>query len=159
MSLRVVSGNLANTYQSLGRDQEALRLRQDVYSGYVILLGEAHRETILEANNYAATLVELRRYEEARSLMRQTIPVARRALGERHRLTLKMRWNYARALYFDTGATLDDLREAVTTLEDATTIARRVLGGGNPLTLDIELSLRNSRATLRARETPPPGSA
>ena len=33
-------------------------------------------------------------------------------------LTLKMRWIYAKALYKDPGATLDDLREAVTTLED-----------------------------------------
>ena len=59
----------------------------------------------------------------------------------------------------DPNATLDNLREAVTTLEDATPIARRVLGGGNPLTLDIEASLRRARAALRARETPsPPGT-
>ena len=41
-------------------------------------------------------------------------------------LTLKMRTIYAAALFDDTGATLDDLREAVTTLEDAERIARRV---------------------------------
>ena len=37
-----------------------------------------------------------------------------------------MRWNYARTLYKDPSATLDDLREAVTTLEDAERTARRV---------------------------------
>ena len=62
---------------------------------------------------------------------------------------------YAEALYNDAGATLDDLREAVTTLEDATRTARRVLGGAHPLTSAIEGDLRNARAT-RARETPPP---
>ena len=60
--------------------------------------------------------------------------------------------SYARALNRDPGATLDDLREAVTTLEDARRIARRVLGGAHPLTVNIEKGLRFSRAALRARE-------
>ena len=64
-----------------------------------------------------------------------------------------MRWAYAQALYADTGGTLDDLREAVTTLEDAGRIARRVLGGAHPETVWIERSLRTARAVLRARET------
>ena len=91
--------------------------------------------------------------------MRRTIPVARRVLGEGHRLTLKMRWNYAMALYKDDGATLDDVREGVTTLEDAERTARRVFGGANPLTVDIEGDLRHARAFLRAREPPSPGRA
>ena len=81
------------------------------------------------------------------------MPVARRVLGESNDLTLKMRWVYARALYGDPGATLDDLREAVTTLEDIERIARRVLGGAHPFTSAIEVSLRQSRAALAARET------
>ena len=63
-----------------------------------------------------------------------------------------MRWHYARALYSDGDATLDDLREAVTTLEDAGRIARRVLGGAHPLTMDFADHLRYARAALRARE-------
>ena len=71
-----------------------------------------------------------------------------------------MRWNYALALYRDArGATVDDLREAVATLEDVAPTARRVLGGAHPTTIDIETCLRNARAALRARETPPPRSA
>ena len=58
----------------------------------------------------------------------------------------------------DDGATLDDLHEAVTTLEDTTRIARRVLGLANPVTGWIGESLRKARAALRTRETPP-GSA
>ena len=54
------------------------------------------------------------------------------------------------------GATLDDLRAAVTTLEDTERIARRVLGGAHPLTNAIETALQNARAALRARETTPP---
>ena len=60
------------------------------------------------------------------------------------------------AIYRDAGATLDDLREAVTTLEKSERTARRVHGGAHPLTVDIEDELRDARAALRVRETPPP---
>ena len=61
---------------------------------------------------------------------------------------------YAKVLYKDDDATLDDLRESVTTLEDTERTARRVLGGAHPTTTGIEDELRNARVTLRARETP-----
>ena len=67
-------------------------------------------------------------------------------------LTLRTRWNYARALYEDPAATLDDLREAVTMLEETTRIARRVMGGAHPVATGIELSLRNARSVLAASE-------
>ena len=54
------------------------------------------------------------------------------------------------ALYRDNGATLDDLREAVTTLEDIEPIARRVLGGAHPLTAGIEKDVQKARALRRA---------
>ena len=56
------------------------------------------------------------------------------------------------ALYSAEGATRDDLREAVTTLEETARIARRVFGGAHPIVVRMETSLRNARATLRARE-------
>ena len=56
-------------------------------------------------------------------------------------------------------ATLDDLREAVTTLEDTDRIAQRVLGGAHPFTEGVVRSLRIARAALRARDTAPSGSA
>ena len=59
---------------------------------------------------------------------------------------------YATALYRDPCATLDDLREAVTTLEDTERTARRVLGGAHPITKAIERGLRAARAKLAARE-------
>ena len=51
----------------------------------------------------------------------------------------------------DDGATLDDLRESVNSLEDTERIARRVLGRTHPTTGWIEAHLRNARAALRAR--------
>ena len=55
-------------------------------------------------------------------------------------------------------ATLDELREAVTTLEDAGRIAKRVLGGAHPTAMQMERDLQKARAALRARETPPSSS-
>ena len=65
----------------------------------------------------------------------------------------------AQNLYDDDGATLDDLREAVTTLEETERAARRVLGGAHPVTEATERALRHSRAVLGARDTAPSGSA
>ena len=97
---------------------------------------------------------------EAKRVLRKIIPVSRRVLGENDQCMLSMKINYARALYADDSATLDDLRESVTSLEETAPIARRVLGGAHPLTSATEVYLRCSRDLLRARETPPPeGSA
>ena len=151
----VIQGNLACTYQELGRLEEAMCLRRDVYSGRLKLNGEEDGETIREASNYASTLMELERFAEMKPLMRKLLPVARRVLGESQELTLKMRWTYARALYGDPGATLDDLRESVETLQETAKIMRQVFGGTHPLTVGVEKALRESRDALAARETPP----
>ena len=82
------------------------------------------------------------------------MPVARRVLGENHEVMLKARWIYGQALYMDPDATLADLREAVTTLEETAPIARRVLGTTHPTANGIGIALEMSRAALRARETP-----
>ena len=84
--------------------------------------------------------------------MRKSIPVARRVLGESNDITLRLKKIYGRALHEDPGATLDDLREAVTMLEDAARIARRVLGPSPPATEDTVHSLQKARAALAARD-------
>ena len=77
--------------------------------------------------------------------MRKVMPVARRVLGESHETTLRMRWLYAETLFKDDGATLDDHRESVTTLEHVERIARRVLGGAHPLTAGVDRELLRPR--------------
>ena len=147
-SILVSQGNIANSYHMLGRLEEALQMRRDVYSGWLELLGEDQEEVIRAANNYASFLVDGERIEEAKSLLLRMVPVARRVLGEGDRLTLTMRWAYAGALYMDEAATLDDLREAVTKLEELERTARRVLGGAHPTTASVEGHLRQARAAL-----------
>jgi hypothetical protein len=150
-NILVSMNNIACTYHMLGRDEEALSMRRDVYSGHLKLHGEEDEDTLVAANNYADTLRCLRRFEEAKSLLRKTMPVARRVLSENQELTLRMRWIYAKVLRDDEGATRDDLREAVTTLEDTARTAQRVFGGAHPMVVDLERSLRESRAALSAR--------
>ena len=159
-TLLTVQGNLAHAYQSLRRLEDALSLHRDVYSGYLKLKGEEHSDTLFWAVEYASCLANLQRFEEAKSLMRKTLPVARRVLGESDQLLLDLGANYARTLYLDPAAPLDDLREAVTTLEEIERTVRRAFGSAHPLTMEIEVALRNARAALRTREeTQPSGGA
>ena len=115
--------------------------------------GEEQEETLRAAGNYASTLVGLKRFEEARSLLLKTLPV-RRVIGDSNDLSLNTRLIYARALYKDDGATLDDLREAVTTLEEMLKGPRGACSGASheshPLAKIIGNNLRLARAALQA---------
>ena len=164
--LLTVQANLACTLDELGRYEEALPMKRDVHSGHARLFGEEASITLISANNYASCLVKLKRFEEAKSLLRKTMPVARRVLGDNDENTLRLRWSYAKALYRDPTATLDDLHEAVETHEDLERIALRVFGGAHPATEMIQGSLRESRAALSTRSVceamaamTPPGDA
>ena len=119
-----------------------------MYSDYVKKFGEEQILSLKEAINYASTLNALGQFKEAKQLLKKTTPMARRVVGESHELTLAMRSIYAKALYKDTGATLDDLREAVDTLEDSERIARRVLGSTHPLVQTTVRDMRDARALI-----------
>jgi hypothetical protein len=153
-SILCAQSNLATTYDAIGRHEDSLRMTREVYAGTLKLEGAEHECTLLEANNYACSLAQLERYKEAKSLLRRTIPVARRVHGDGHRLTLGLRKIYAKTLINDESTTLDDFREAVTTIEDNARVTRRVFGGAHPATRSVERDLQDARAALRARETP-----
>ena len=78
--------------------------------------------------------------------------MARRVLGDSHEYMLKVRTNYTHSIISDPGATLDDLREAVTTLEETARIARRVFGGAHTTTEWVEGTLRMARRARNAAE-------
>ena len=148
--LLVLKSNLASIYDALGREQDALLITRDVYSGSMKLHGEEHFDTLTEAHNYATSLGNLKRVKDARSILRKMMPVARRILGDCHELTLKMRWNYANAVREDDCATRDELREANDTLEDTARIARRVLGPSHPNVVG-ENSIHRSLELVQAK--------
>ena len=146
----IVQSNLANSYQGLRRFEQALNLYRDVYSGRLKLNGEEHSDTLNSAGNYGTSLRVLKRFKEAKLLLRNSMPVVRRVLGEGNQTTLRLRWSYAQSLYEDPGATVDDLKEAVTTLEEIERTSRRVFGSAHPIVEGIEESLRKARAALSA---------
>jgi len=147
-SILTTQNNLAIAYDAVRRHEEALRLKREVYSGRLKLNGRENRMTLIAAGNYASSLVSLQRFEDAKLVLHKMIPVAQRALGEGDILRLRMRKTLATALFVEESATLTDIREAVTTLEETTRIARRILGGVHPFVAEVELALRDSRAAL-----------
>ena len=151
-SILAAQGNLASTYEKLGQHDQALRMKRDVYSGRLKLNGTEHKETLIAASNYAISLFYLKSFKEGKKLLRKSILVARRVYGENDEITVKMRALYAQSLYYDAAATLDDLREAVSTLEAMARTARRVFGISHPPAKDIEADLRRSRAALATSE-------
>ena len=114
----MAKSNLATAYQNLGRLDEALRVRQEVYPGHLKLNGEEHEDTLAAAYNYANTLIDMKRFDEAKALLCKTIPVARRVLGESEEVVLRMRDRYPVAFVRATGATYRDVLEAMISLED-----------------------------------------
>ena len=149
----ITQNNLASTYQVLGREQEALPMLRDVCYGTIMLKDGQHERNAAAANNYASSLLNLERFEEAKALLRKTMPVAQHFLGNCNEITLYLRWSYAQSLRCADCATLDDLREAVTILEETVSNFRRVLGGAHPRMAELERALRQSRAALHARES------
>ena len=116
------------------------------------LEGEESKNSLREAGNLALSLGILQHFAEAKARLRKMIPVARRVLGETYETTLRMRSQYARVLYADPDATLDDIREAVTMLEETERAACHVLGPSHPISIGIGRDLKNVRGGLRIRK-------
>ena len=77
-------------------------------------------------------------------------------------ITLIAKQYYAETLYNNVNAgasrrPLDDLREAVTTLEYVERTARRVFGGAHPFVEQVEHFLRESRGLLHKKRKTSPG--
>jgi len=150
-NILAMQGNLASTYAALGRSEDAIRIERDVYSGRMKVYGEEHGDTLEIASNYATSLLDLKHFEDVKALLRKMIPVARHVLGKGDLLTLKMGWLYAMALYKNYGATVDDLHEAVETLESVAKSYKRVFGQAHPKRSTVQGALAAARAVLAAQ--------
>ena len=139
-NILAVKGNLAGTYQELGRHELALSMRREIYSECLRLYGEESIDTLREADNYAMNLIEARRFKEAKRILRKRIPVARRVLGPEHDLTMSMREDLCRAT-LDGDSAANEKREALRTLQDTVGLMRRVLGAQHPETQRAQKTL------------------
>ena len=148
-----VQTRVGYSYNALGRHEEGLPLQRDVYSGRLKLHGENHQETIWSAGYLANGLYRTRRFDEGKALLRKVIPVARRVLGKGNIDTIRLRWSYGLFLFRSPDATLDDIREAVATMEETYGTVRRVFGAEHSYTREMDpKDIRFARAELRARE-------
>jgi hypothetical protein len=144
-NLLTAKGNIANTLDSLGRHDEALAMRRDVFQQRKQIIGMEDDDTLREGVNLAAGLIQLGRIADARSFLSENkcVAVAKRCLGPDHDLTLKLRLCESGAVAHDDTASLDELKQAVATMEDVCKRARRVLGSEHPLT-DVYQRKRDS---------------
>lgn len=143
LSILVTQGNLAMTYQALGRHKEALSMRRDVYSGWVKLQGPRDDRTILSAGNLSDLMVTNDLWDEAKQFLSEQIPLALEVFGPDNDATLRMRWRYALALESE-----GRLTEAVAILEDVERRYRRVFGISHPMTAKVQDVLGNARERL-----------
>ena len=131
--------NLATTYYELGRLEQALSLRRDIYSGHLRGrdLGPLHHNTLGAALNLSTSLVDAGNYAEARAFMRDQMELARRAFGADHPVTLDFQWGYSRAFTLDKDVSAEQLAEVATTLEKTLEISQRVCGREHPRTCSV----------------------
>ena len=148
MSALVTQGNLASTYQLVGRPEDALRLRRVVYRGVLQRYGEDSVEANTEALNLALILRDTGNDPEAKELLRARIPVAERSLGRENYVYFRLRWTYAKSLADAADATLDDVVQAEALLDDTYTRFRRVMGDRHPDTPRIHEILLAIREIL-----------
>ena len=142
--------NIAVSLCCLGRHEEALALRREIYAR-IMALGPT-KDTLLYASNLSESLVTSSLWAEAKQFINDQMPLFEEVHGPNHELTLKMRWRLALALCDDTDATLGDLTEATAILEDVFRRLRRLLGDAHPLTAKALRVLEITRADLAKRQ-------
>jgi tetratricopeptide (TPR) repeat protein len=131
--------NLANTYSSLGRHNDALDLNQTVLNARKDVLGERHPDTLSSMSNLALTYSSLGRHNDALVLNQTVLNAQKDVLGERHPDTLRSMSNLA-LTYSHLGQHNDALDLNQTVLN----VRKHVLGERHPDTLT---SMNNLAAT------------
>ena len=138
----VTQGNLAASYQSIGRHEEALRMCREIHAARSRLQGPRDGETLLAASNLSDQLITMRLCAEAKQFLSEQIPLALEALGPDDDNVLRMRWRYAFVLRNEGNYT-----EAVAILEDVEQRCRRIFGISHPLTAHIQHALERVRGS------------
>ena len=137
-----MQGNLADTYDKLGRSEEALRIYREVYAARLRLHGPREAKTLHAASNLSDQLCQMALLAEAKQFLSEQIPLFYDVCGTDDLETIKMRWRYAGVLSQQNEG---NHTEAVATLEDVVRRCRRILGNQHPLTARAQNMLELSR--------------
>ena len=146
-ALMLVRENLATCLCDNGRKDDAVAMLRMIYAKS-LALGDSEENTFGRGLNLAISLKCMGSYTEAKSFLREQLPKARDALGAEDCTYIKLRATYAQTLYFDNGASRDDVVEASTILEELVSTTRRVLGPSHPLAQGIMKNMMEARMKL-----------
>ena len=140
--------NVASCLDHLGRFDEALVLKREIYAIAVASSGASDEYTIMMGSNLSISMLGLGLWDEATTFTRdQLLPVARRSLGSDHDSTLNLNMSLAGALA-EGPAHIRDLLEAETIMSDVVQRRRRVFGPAHPETIIAQKNLSRIRANL-----------
>ena len=137
-----VLSNLADTYQQLGRKEEAEALIQEALDLCVATFGGDHQMTYITKNRFAMILSENGENERAVMHLEESVAGLTRALGLNHHSTLDTLRKLAVVL-----GNLGWHEKALENLRAVTEASTALLGPDNPSTLHA----RNSLATVLVR--------
>ena len=115
------------------------------------LHGLDDERTLISVTCLAISLIRGKKWAETKDLTHEALPAARRALGSDHELTIKLECQLARASYADEGASLDELRQAISMYEDLIRRARRIFGDSHPAAESMAARIEEARTTLARR--------
>jgi tetratricopeptide (TPR) repeat protein len=134
---------LADSYAALGRQAEALKLREETLTLRKAKLGADHPDTLKSMSNLASSYAALGRHNEALMLREETLAVQKSKLGPDHPDTLGSMNNLASS-YSDLGRHVEALKLEVETLA----LKQQNLGVDHPDTLNSMNNLAISYVTL-----------
>jgi tetratricopeptide (TPR) repeat protein len=135
--------NLATSYAALGRDAEALRLREQTLAACKRVLPADHPLALSSMGNLAASYADMGRHAEALNLREQTLATRKRVLPADHPDTIESMDNLA-ASYSAMGRNA----EALTLREEMLAVRKRVLPADHPDTLLSMLNLASTYGRL-----------
>ena len=136
-------GNLAASYDALGRHTDALKLREEGLAGLKRVRGSDHPVTLASMNDLATCYAALGRHVDAIRLLEDVLATQRRVLPADHRDTLGSMHNLANSF-----AALGRYAEALKLGEEALAAFKRVLPADHPDTLASMSNLAASYADL-----------
>ncbi|WP_299654217.1 tetratricopeptide repeat protein [uncultured Tateyamaria sp.] len=128
--------NLAESYRSLGRFEEAEPLYREALEIDRDVLDERHPDYAIRLNNLAGLLRDTGRFEEAEPLFREALEIGREVLGGRHP-DVAVRLNNLADLLQDTGR----IEEAEPLFREALAMSEAVFGSDHPQTQTVRKNL------------------
>ena len=156
-----VQTNLMFCYDRLGREEEALPLRQHIYNRTKLLCGPSHENTMIDAVSLATSLSKLNHHAACQTLALEVMPICQKSFGPAHRYTLELRATYARSLICGIGLLyeegeeraafykiLSQLHRAEQILETDLGLASRAFGATHKRTEDTKSRLKVVRESI-----------